>query len=130
MNMFQRFAQWLAKEPAVLAYAVSGGVTVWVAFGFRAPAHDVAAVQMIGAAIVTIITAFTTRPVSVPVVTGGLTEIATAAGAFGVHLTAAQIGALAPVVLIVVSLLLRQAITPVVSLRKRPAINLMKKEAS
>lgn len=130
MNAFQRFARWLSTETAVIMYALSAGVTAWVAFGFRAPAHDVAAVEMIGAALVTIVTALATRPVSVPIVTGAVSEIATAAGAFGLHMTAAQIGALTPIVSIVVALLLRQAITPVVSMKKRPVINLMKDEVA
>jgi hypothetical protein len=130
VNWLQRLTRWLAAEPAVILYAISAGVTAWAAFGFRTPAHGVAAVEMIGAALVTLITAFATRPVSVPIVTGAVSELATAASAFGLHMTAAQIGALTPVVSIVVALLLRQAITPVVSMKKRPVINLMKDQAA
>ena len=129
MATLKRLLALIKAESAVIAYAISAGVTAWAAFGFRAPAHDVAAVEMIAAALVTILTAFATRPVAVPVVTGAVVEIATAAGAFGLHLTAAQLGALTPVVSIVVSLLLRQAVTPVVSIAKRPTINLIKDEA-
>lgn len=128
MNALQRLARWLSQESAVFAYALSAGLTAWAAFGFKAPAHDVAAVEMIGAALVSIVTALATRPVSVPVVTGAVVEIATAAGAFGLKLSAAQLGALTPVVSIVVALLLRQAVTPVVAAKKRPTISLMKDE--
>ena len=130
MTALQKFVRWLAAESAVIAYALSAGVTAWAAFGFRAPAHDVAAVEMIGAALTGIATAFATRPVSVPLITGAVLEIATAAGAFGLHMTAAQLGALTPVVSIVVALLLRQAVTPVVAGKKRPVINLMKEPGS
>ena len=129
MSALQRFVAWFRSESAVLAFALSAGVTACAAFGFKAPAHDVAAVEMIGAALVSIVTALATRPVSVPVVTGAVMEIATAAAAFGLKLSAAELGALAPVVSIVVSLLLRQAVTPVVAMKKRPLINLMKDDA-
>ncbi len=113
MSLLLRLAAWFRSEPAVYAYALSSAVTAWAAFGFRAPAHDVALVSLIGTAVVTVITAVAARPVPVPVVTGAISAIATTAGAFGLHLSASQIGALAPLVSIVVSLLLRQAVTPV-----------------
>jgi hypothetical protein len=110
----RRLATLARDEPAILAWALSAAATAWAAFGFRAPAHDVAAVALTGTAIVTILTALAARPASVPVITGAVVEILTASAAFGLHLTSAQIGAAAPLVSIVVSLLLRQALTPVV----------------
>lgn len=92
-------------------------VTAWAAFGFRASPAQTAAVATIGTALAAIITAFSTRPVSVPVITGAVSTIAVAAGAFGLHLTSAQIGAAVPVLGLVLSLVLRQAITPLVTLR-------------
>jgi hypothetical protein len=109
----RRLALLARREPAVSAWALAAAVTAWVAFGFRAPPHDVAAVALIGTAIVTIVTALAARPAPVPVITGAIMEILTASAAFGLHLSSAQIGAATPLVSIVVSLLLRQALTPV-----------------
>ena len=122
MSQIQRLARWVGSESAVLLYSLSAAVTAWGAFGLRATPHQVAAISLIGTALVTGITAFATRPVSIPVVTGALTAIATASGAFGLHLSAAQIGAAMPVLSIVLALVLRQAITPVAALRK-PAVH-------
>ena len=114
MTTIRRLAALARDEPAVLAYALSAAVTAWAAFGFRAPPHDVADVSLIATAVTTIATAFATRPASVPVITGAIVEILTLAGAFGLHLSSAQIGAATPLVSVVVALLLRQAVTPVV----------------
>jgi hypothetical protein len=53
------------------------------------------------------------------VITGGVATAATAAAAFGLHLTSAQIGAGVPILSLVLSLVLRQAITPLVTLRRQ-----------
>lgn len=111
--MIQRAVTLARNEPAVLAYAISAAITAWAAFGFRAPPHDVADVSLIATALVTIVTALATTPRPVPVITGAIVELLTTAGAFGLHLTSAQIGAATPLISIVVALLLRQAITPV-----------------
>lgn len=111
--MTRRLATLARTEPVTLAYALAAAITAWVAFGFRAPPHDVADVSLASTAIVTIITALSTRPASVPIITGAVVEILTAAGGFGLHLSSAQIGAATPLVSIIVALLLRQAITPV-----------------
>ena len=92
-------------------------LTALVAFGLHARPTQTAAVTTIGAAVVAIVTAFATRPVSVPVIAGGVSTIAVAAGAFGLHLSSAQIGAGVPVLALVLSLILRQAVTPLVTLR-------------
>ena len=113
MATVQRLALLARREPAISAWALSAAAVAWAAFGFRAPPHDVAAVSLIGTAIATILTALAARPVSVPVITGAVTEILTASAAFGLHLTSAQIGVATPLVSIVVSLLLRQALTPI-----------------
>lgn len=116
--MLKRFINWVAAEPSLIAYSLSALVTAWVAFGFRATPGQTAAVATIGAAVVAIATALATRPVPVPVITGGLASIATAAAAFGLHLTSAQIGAAVPILSLVLSLVLRQAVTPLVTLRR------------
>ena len=130
MATLKRLLALLRAEPAVLANGLAAVASVWAAFGFRAPAHDVAAVATIATAVAGIVTAFLTRKVSVAAITGAVTTICVASAAFGLHLSGAEIGALAPLVSIVVSLLLRQAQTPVVSMPRRPKINLLKDEAA
>lgn len=119
MNLVRKIAALIAGESSVLMYALSALVTAWVAFGFRATPGQTAAVATIGAAVVAIATALATRPVSVPVIVGAVSTIATAAGAFGLHLTSAQIGAAVPIVSLVLSLVLRQAVTPLMTLRRQ-----------
>ena len=130
MATLKRLLALIQSEPAVFTNALAAIASVWAAFGFRAPAHDVAAVATIATAVAGIVTAFLTRKVSVAAITGAITTIAVASAAFGLHLSSAEIGAIAPLVSIVVSLLLRQSQTPVVSIPKRPVINMIKDEAT
>ena len=121
MNLVRKIVSLVANESAIVLYALSALVTAWVAFGFRASPAQTAAVATIGTAVVAIVTAFATRPVSVPVITGAVATIATASAAFGLHLTSAQIGAAVPVLSLVLSLVLRQAVTPLVTLKRQQA---------
>ena len=129
MATLKRLLALIQAEPAVFVNGLAALVSVLAAFGVRASPHQVAAVATIGTAVAAIVTAWMTRPVQVPVIIGAVTSIAVASAAFGLHLSAAEIGAAAPLVSLVVSLLLRQALTPVASLPKRATINLMKDEA-
>ena len=130
MAILKRLLALIQAEPAVFVNAAGAIVSVVAAFGVRASPHQVAAVATIATAVAAIVTAWMTRPVQVPVIIGAVTSVAVASAAFGLHLSSAEIGAVAPLVSIVVSLLLRQAITPVVSLPKHPKINLLKDEAT
>jgi hypothetical protein len=116
--MLAKLLKLIRTEPAVFMGALNALVTAWVAFGFRASPGQTAAVTTTGVAIVAIVTAFATRPVSVPVLTGSVATIATAAAAFGLHLSSAQIGAGVPVLALVLSLVLRQAVTPLATVRQ------------
>ena len=128
MATLKRLLALIQAEPAVFVNGLAALVSVLAAFGVRASPHQVAAVATIGTAVAAIVTAWMTRPVQVPVIIGAVTSIAVASAAFGLHLSAAEIGAAAPLVSLVVSLLLRQALSPVASLPKRATINLMKDE--
>lgn len=121
MDQLKRFAVWVSSESAVILWGLQALVTAWAAFGLRASPTQVASVTTIGAAAVTIVTAFAARPVSVPVITGSVATVAAASAAFGLHLTSAQIGAGVPVLSLVLSLVLRQAVTPLVTLRRQQA---------
>lgn len=128
MVILKRLLALIRTEPAVFLNGVAAFASVCAAFGFRASPHQVAAVATIATAVVTIGTAWLARKVSVAAITGAVATIAVASAAFGLHLSAAEIGAAAPLVSLVVGLLLRQALTPVVSMPKRPVINLLKDE--
>lgn len=123
LAMWPKFLNVLRTEPNVVLYAVGALVTAWVAFGFRASPGQVGAVSVIAAGLITIITALAARPVAVPVVTGAVVTVATAAGAFGLHLSAAQLGSAVPVLSVVLALVLRQAVTPVVTIRRQAAVS-------
>lgn len=114
--MWEKFLHAIKTEPSVIMYAVNAGLTALVAFGLHATPTETGAVTTIAAAVITIVTAASTRPVSVPLITGAVATIASAAAAFGMHLTTAEIGAGVPVLTIILSLVLRQAITPVATL--------------
>lgn len=118
MTWWRQLWETSSTEPAVILHAVSAAVVAEVAFGARATPAQTAAAATIATAVAAVFTALAARPVAVPVVTGAVATIATAAGAFGLHLSAAQIGAAVPVLSLVLALVLRQAVTPVVTLRK------------
>lgn len=99
-------------EPAVVAWSVNGGLASLLAFVFHFSSAQEAAVTTISTAVVALVTAAMACPPNVSVLTGALAAIATAAGAFGLHLgpqaTAASVTALSAVL----GLLLRQNLTP------------------
>lgn len=116
--MIRRLWHPIAAEPAVVVYAANALIAVETAFGARATPAQTAAVVTISTAVAAVITALATRPVQVPAITGAVATIAVAAGAFGLHLPAAQIGAVMPVLSLVLALVLRQAVTPAATLRR------------
>lgn len=119
--MLKRLQAMVTTEPAVLLYALNAVLAAVVAFGVKATPGQTAAVTTIAAGVITVVTAWAARPVPVTTVTGAVATIAIAAGAFGLHLSAAEIGTAVPVLSVVLSLILRQAVTPVVTLRARGA---------
>ena len=114
--MLSKLISVLRTEPSVVMYGLNALLTALVAFGAHASPGQTAAVTTIATAVITIVTAASTRPVAVPLITGAVATIATAAAAFGLHLTSAQIGAAVPLLTVVLSLILRQAVTPVATL--------------
>jgi hypothetical protein len=81
--------------------------------------HDqVAAVTTIATAVLTVATAVMTRPFVVSSVTAAVGSLLTAVAAFGLHLTADQVGATVTALSIVLALLLRQNVSPAPALRR------------
>lgn len=100
------------REPAVVLYAVNAAVALFVAYGLPMSQGQVAAVTTIATAVFTAWAALQTRPVSVPAVTAALGTALAAAAAFGLHLSANQIGASVAALSIVLALVLRQNVSP------------------
>jgi GH25 family lysozyme M1 (1,4-beta-N-acetylmuramidase) len=105
------------SEPVVTAGGVVGVLAAAAVFGLRYVGVHLTQPQL--AAVVTIITALgalyaaaRTRPVAVSGITGALATIATAAVAFGVHLSPAWLGTEIPVAALGIALLLRSHVYP------------------
>lgn len=116
MNLWMKFKDLLAYEPAVVAWAVNGGVATVLAFLLNLSAPQMAAVTVVTTALAALVTAIKARPVSVSIVTGALATIAQAAAVFGLHLPPTVIGAITAVASAVLGLMFRQNLTPAVKL--------------
>lgn len=110
--MLQRLKGLLQYEPAVLAWAVNGGIALIVGYLTPLSTDQAGAITLITGALATIYTAVMTRPVAVPLLTGALATIATAVAAFGLHLDPAIVATGVSVVSSLLSLLTRQNVTP------------------
>jgi hypothetical protein len=103
-------------EPALILYGVNAGVALALAFGlFNLTTTTAAAVTVVVTAVLGLITAAITRPVSVSVITATFASGLTALGAFGLHLTASKEGALVAALSVALSLILRVHVSPVPS---------------
>lgn len=103
-------------EPAVIAWAATGGLAALVAFVFHTTDTQTAAITTICAGLATIVTAVQARPVAVPLITGAVSTIAVAVGAFGLHASSAEIASGVTVLSGILALILRQNVTPAATL--------------
>lgn len=99
-------------EPATILYGVNAAVALLVAYGLDLSKDQVSAISVVTTALLTIVTAAMTRPVVVSSITAAVGTCLTAVAAFGLHLTADQIGATVTAISIVLALLLRQNVSP------------------
>jgi len=120
MNLLTKLRELLAYEPAVVAWAVNGGVATVLAFLLNLDGTQTATVTTITTALTAIVTAVQARPVAVSVVTGALATVAQAVAAFGLNLPPTVIGAITAVASAVLGLLFRQNLTPAATLRGGP----------
>lgn len=102
----------LKWEPAVYLYGLNSVVALAVAFGLPLTSTQTAAVATIATAVLGGVSAAMTRPVEVSAITAALATALTAAGAFGLHLSADKIGTLVTVLNLAIALLVRQNVTP------------------
>jgi hypothetical protein len=108
-------------EPAVYLYGLNSVVALAVAFGLPLTSTQTAAVAVIATAVLGGISAALTRPVEVSAITAALATALTAAGAFGLHLSADRIGTLVTVVNLAIALLVRQNVTPAATVARAKA---------
>jgi hypothetical protein len=106
----------LAKgEPAMILAVPQAALALAVTLGLHLTAGQTGALEAAAAGVTAVIVAAATRPVAVPVLTGGLTAIFTCLVAFGVpHVTAPVVSAVNVAVLAVLAIVLRAHQTPVV----------------
>lgn len=99
-------------EPAVILYGANALVSLLVAYGVDLSKGQVAAISVIVTALLSGIAAAMTRPVVVSGITAAVGSLLAAVAAFGLHLTADQIGATVTALSIFLALALRQNVTP------------------
>lgn len=108
-------SKWLDYEPVLLSWVLNGGFAVLLGNVFHISTTQEAAVTTIATALVSIYAWWKTTPHAVAGLVGGISTIAVAAGAFGLHLSSAKIGFGVAILSAVLALLFRQNVSPVAS---------------
>lgn len=99
-------------EPVLLAWMTSGGLAVLCGMLLHVSTTQEAAITTIATGLVGIYSWWRTKEKSATALVALVTTVGVAAGAFGLHLSAAEIGAAAAVLSGVLGLILRQNVTP------------------
>jgi hypothetical protein len=102
----------LKSEPALVSWAVNGGIAALCAFILHFGATKEAAVATIVTGLSALVTAYATRPVNVSVVSGAITTLATAVAAFGLHIAPGTTAFLVTLVSALTGLLVRGHVSP------------------
>lgn len=102
----------LKYEPVVLAWVLNGGLAVLLGNLVHISSTQEAAVTTIATGLVAVWMAIHTRPFAVAGLVGALSTIAVAAGAFGLHLSSAEIGAGAAILSGILGLVFRANVSP------------------
>lgn len=118
-GIWARLQALLAYEPAAIAWAANGGIAVIVGVLVPLTPVETAAVTTITTALAAIYTAIRARPVAVSIITGAMATVATAAGAFGLHLPSAVIATAVSVLGAILGLVFRANLTPAIKLAPR-----------
>lgn len=116
--MLQKLKNVLQYEPAVLAWAINGGIALVIGNLTHLSTGQAGAITVVTSALAMIYTAARTRPVAVSVITGALATIATAVGYFGLHLDPTVVAAVVSIVSTLLGLLTRQNVTPKASIKE------------
>lgn len=112
VNLKNTAADLAAYEPMILAWALNGGLAVLAGGVLHLSSTQTAAVTTITTAAAGIWTAARTTPPAVGAITGALGTALVAAGAFGLHLPGPQAGVAVAALSVVLSLILRQNVSP------------------
>jgi hypothetical protein len=107
--------RWIKLNPSALLFGINALLNMLVAWGVNLSPDQTGAVATISTAVITIITAAATRPVGLQLITGAVSSVAVAFGAFGLHLAANQISTGTVVLSIVLAGIFHLAHTPVSS---------------
>lgn len=118
-TLWLRLKTLLAYEPAVASWASAGGLALLLAYLFHLTSTEEAAVTTIAAALATVYTAVRARPSDVPAIIGALTTLTGAATAFGFHPPPHVTGAVAALVALMLSVMLRSNLTPAAELKRQ-----------
>jgi hypothetical protein len=110
--------RFVKLNPASILFAVNAIVAMAVAWGAHLSPDQTGAITAIVTALLTVITAATTRPVGLQLILGGVSAIITAMATFGLHLTQAQIGTGVTVLSIVLAGIFHLAHVPVTAARQ------------
>jgi hypothetical protein len=111
----------LKFEPAVVAWALNGGIVLVLAYLLHFTKTQEAAAATIVTALAAAYTAIKARPFAVAALTGALMTAVTAATAFGFHPSAQVIAAVSAVLSSILPLVLRANLTPLATLKRMQA---------
>ena len=113
----------IRTEPAMILQVLNMGAAMLFAFGLNLSPQKTAAFIVIITGVLAVITAVTTRPIAVPVLAGVATSVLTACAAFGLDWSQARIGTLVAFLTVIMSLALRQHLSPAPILAKKPVVS-------
>lgn len=106
-------------EPALVTNLAGTAAALIAAFGVNVTQVQEAAIVTIASALITIVTAFTAKPVKVSVITGAVVTGLTAAAAFGLKLSPDSLAMVTSALgYLIPGLLLRMHLVPNVALRR------------
>jgi hypothetical protein len=104
----------IRNEPAMCAGVCQAALALAITLGLHLTVAQTGALEAVAAGVGAVIVAAATRPVPVPVLTGGLTAILTCLVAFGVHgVTPAVVSEVNAAAVAVLAIVLRAHQTPV-----------------
>lgn len=115
MSLWERLRGLLAYEPALVAWAINGGIAAVAGYVAHLSPTQTGAVTTITTALAAVYSAARARPVSVSALTGGVATVITAATAFGLHASADTTALIVTALSGVLGLLLRANVTPAAS---------------
>jgi hypothetical protein len=112
-NFFSNLEPDFVKyEPVIVAWALNGGLAVFLGNVVKISSTQEAAVTTIVTALVAIYTAIKTDNFTVAGFTGALSTVLVAAGAFGLHLSSQEMGVGVAIIAGIFGLILRQNVSP------------------